>query len=75
MGRTQGMRRGDSPGMSAASPSFMKTTKQKKLRVARETIRVLQDRQLGAVAGGNSALGGYCYRTDATVVNCCPTTH
>ncbi|HKA88291.1 MAG TPA: class I lanthipeptide [Haliangiales bacterium] len=53
----------------------MKTTKQKKLRVARETIRVLQDRQLGAVAGGNSALGGYCYRTDATVVNCCPTTH
>lgn len=52
----------------------MNTKKQKKLKVARETILVLGERELGVVRGGLS-LAGHCYKTDASGLSCCPTTN
>lgn len=52
----------------------MAKTKASKLKISRETIRVLQDRQLAVAGGAGTNIGGPClYRPDGTQ-KCCPTT-
>jgi hypothetical protein len=56
-------------GTTGAQRVFMKKTNEKKLKISRDTIRVLQARQLQTVVGGNSGICTYKTGTE------CPTTN
>src|SRR5262249_9133151 len=61
------------PGTSHATPPGMTTNKTKKLKVSRETMRLLGARELGVVRG--RSLQAVCYKSVATAAACCPPTN